>query len=496
MGAHVSNWVLAGAVAGQGQLGMVSGVAMDSILARTLQTGDPGGHYRRALAHFPDPSVAQEILDKYFQEAAEGPDPLIPFKPLEMYTLNPSDTLLRLTVAANFCEVWLAKEGLQGSSAGEGNGGSSTGGMVGINLLTKIELPTLPSLYGAMLAGVDTVLMGAGIPRSIPEVLNLLSQHENASIPVYVEGAEGFGQFTAEFSPKELFPSASFLSTPLHRPLFMPIVSSTVLAKSLIKSAGDGVNGFVVEMPKAGGHNAPPRGKMQLDTHGEPVYGTKDEVSLADFAKLGRPFWVAGGFGRPGRLGEVQREGAQGIQVGTLFAFSRESGFAHEVKQQIWDEVRDHDLGVFTDPRVSPTGFPFKVVQMEGTLSEDTHYESRPRSCSLGYLRVPYVDAKGKVGYKCASEPIPLYQKKGGKAEDTEGRKCLCNGLLANVGLGNVMRMSDGTKERERFLVTAGDDVNYIRKFLKAKPTDGSDNFEDGYSALDVIDYLLKDDQA
>lgn len=40
--------------------------------------------------------------------------------------------------------------------------------MVGLNLLEKIQIPTLPSLYGAMLAGVDYILMGAGFPDAFP----------------------------------------------------------------------------------------------------------------------------------------------------------------------------------------------------------------------------------------------------------------------------------------------------------------------------------------
>jgi NAD(P)H-dependent flavin oxidoreductase YrpB (nitropropane dioxygenase family) len=50
--------------------------------------------------------------------------------------------------------------------------------MVGINLLEKVQMPTLASLYGAMLAGVDVVLMGAGIPTQIAGILDKLSNHE------------------------------------------------------------------------------------------------------------------------------------------------------------------------------------------------------------------------------------------------------------------------------------------------------------------------------
>ena len=61
-GVGVSGWPLARAVARTGQLGVVSGVALDATLARRLQLGDPGGHLRRALAHFPVPAAAERIV--------------------------------------------------------------------------------------------------------------------------------------------------------------------------------------------------------------------------------------------------------------------------------------------------------------------------------------------------------------------------------------------------------------------------------------------------
>jgi NAD(P)H-dependent flavin oxidoreductase YrpB (nitropropane dioxygenase family) len=71
-----------------------------------------------------------------------------------MYKQVVSAARHRVTILANFVEVFLAKE--------------DHAGVVGINLLTKVQMPNLPSLYGAMLAGVDYVIMGAGIPREIP----------------------------------------------------------------------------------------------------------------------------------------------------------------------------------------------------------------------------------------------------------------------------------------------------------------------------------------
>ena len=57
MGAAVSDWRLAKTVSLAGQLGVVSGTALDVILTRRLQMGDPGGHIRRALAAFPLPAL-------------------------------------------------------------------------------------------------------------------------------------------------------------------------------------------------------------------------------------------------------------------------------------------------------------------------------------------------------------------------------------------------------------------------------------------------------
>ena len=63
MGVAVSSWQMARAVALAGELGVVSGTALDAVLARRLQDGDPGGHGVRALAHFPDQRLAGRILD-------------------------------------------------------------------------------------------------------------------------------------------------------------------------------------------------------------------------------------------------------------------------------------------------------------------------------------------------------------------------------------------------------------------------------------------------
>jgi nitronate monooxygenase len=461
MGIAVSNWVLANAVSRTGELGVISGTSMNSVLVRRLQDGDPGGHMRRALAHFPDQACADEIIKNYF--LPEGRKPGTPYKRAPMFAIKSPAPLLRLTVASNFVEVWLAKEGHNG--------------MVGINLLEKIQLPNIPSLYGAMLAGVDYVLMGAGIPREIPGVLDKLFMHETASMRLAVDGAAADDDFKTSFNPKEVF-NLDF-SKPLKRPDFLAIVSSAVLALSLAKKATGQVNGFIIEHWTAGGHNAPPRGPLKLSEQGEPIYGERDEVDFSKFVEMGYPFWLAGSVGKPEKLNEALDLGATGIQVGTAFAFCEESGLDPKLRSAVCeDAAAGNPSTVFTDPLASPSGFPFKVVTRKDTLFEEPVYQARPRKCDLGYLRTAYKQENGTLGLRCAAEPVDAYLKKGGNLEETKGRKCLCNGLFSVIGLGQ--NQESGYTEAP--IMTAGDDVAQIKRLLK----DGSTS----YSALDVIEYL------
>jgi NAD(P)H-dependent flavin oxidoreductase YrpB (nitropropane dioxygenase family) len=458
MGVAVSNWRLARAVSRMGELGVVSGTALAMILARRLEAGDPGGDMRRALEQLPLPGVAERIIETHF--VAGGKAPAAPFHLTPMPSLNPGATLTELTVAANFAEVFLAKEGHEGK--------------VGINLLEKIQLPTLASLWGAMLAGVDYVLMGAGIPRTIPGAIDRLAAGEPAEYKIDVEGALPGEEFVSRFNP------ASLSGTPapaLRRPHFLAIVSSATLALTLAKKSNGRVDGFVIEGDIAGGHNAPPRGPLQLSAAGEPVYGPRDVPDLQKFRDLGLPFWLAGAYGRPQKLADALRLGATGIQVGTAFAFCEESGIEPALKQQVVAECRAGLTRVFTNPVASPTGFPFKVLQLEGTVSDPAGYAARERICDLGYLRQAYRKDDGTVGYRCAAEPVEDYVRKGGKAGDTAGRVCLCNGLAATAGL--AQSRANGL---ELPLLTAGNDFSDVAQLANG----GAGN----YRAADVIAYL------
>lgn len=460
MGAAVSNWKLAKAVAQFGQLGVVSGTGIDSIMVRRLQDGDPGGHVRRALAHFPFQQWVEPILKRYFKPEGRSPDQ--PYIRIPMPSSLMDSAAQVMFAVGCFVEVFLAKEGHNG--------------LVGMNLLTKIQIPTVASLYGAMLAGVDYILMGAGIPREIPDVLDDLAQGKKTSIKIDVTGWTGAEPARQWFDPLEI---AGTVQT-LPRPNFLPIISANALATMLARKGPGAVQGFIVEGPTAGGHNAPPRGNISYDERGQPIYGERDKVDLEHLKTLGLPFWLAGGTGSPEGLKQALEAGAAGIQVGTLFAYTDESGFSDEIKQQVMDLARAEQVRVFTDAKASPTGFPFKVAEVAGTLSEEAVYQARKRVCDMGYLRETYQKTEGKVGFRCASEPEADYLAKGGDPAELAGRKCLCNTLMAAAGVGQIQK--GGYKELP--LITSGDDLERLSGFFREHP--------EGYSAATALEYLLE----
>ena len=157
---------------------------------------------------------------------------------------------------------------------------------------------------------------------------------------------------------------------------------------------------------------------------------------------------------------------------------------AADLKNRVLEQVAAGKVAVRTDPRASPTGFPFKVVSLSGSASDEGVYGARRRVCDLGYLREMYLTDGGRVGYRCPAEPVDDYVRKGGDAADTKGRKCLCNALLANIGASQVRK--DGALEPP--LLTSGDDFSAVSSMIRPE--------RPSYSAADAVAYLLGDQEA
>jgi NAD(P)H-dependent flavin oxidoreductase YrpB (nitropropane dioxygenase family) len=456
MGVAVSSWRLASAVSQTGQLGVVSGTALDIVLARRLQDGDPGGHLRRALAAFPRPDVAEWVLARYFRP--DGRLPGVGYTPVPKLSLIGGRKARELTVVANFVEVFLAKDG--------------HGGLVGVNYLEKVQLATPFAVFGAMLAGVDYVLIGAGLPRDIPQLLDRLAAGQPGSTHVEVAGCTEEHRLTID--PADWVPYGQ-----LRRPTFLAIISSDTLAAYLTRDDLTRPDGFVVEGPSAGGHNAPPRGRLVMDDAGEPVYGPRDQANVERMVSLGVPFWLAGSYGTPELLTQALAMGGTGIQAGTVFALCEESGLTIDLREAALAGLGQGTVRVHTDAAASPTGFPFKVVSAPSLPTSAETQQHRVRLCDLGVLRAPFLRPSGQIGYRCPGEPVDVFVGKGGTVEQTEGVACLCNGLTANVGLAQTR--PDGYVEPP--LLTLGSDLDGARRLLA--------QHSGGWSATQVVEWLL-----
>lgn len=442
-------------------LGVVSLTGLPSIFVYKLQKGDLD--FIDALDHFPDPEVRDRIKEKYVgtvDPANEAHFKLAP-KPENLIGADPAKRreAAELTIVASYCAVWLAKQGHDGP--------------IGVNVLEKIQTPHLYELLGAMMAGVDYVLMGAGIPKQIPAVLENFSRGQAATYDLDVQGivAGSREKYEMHLDPREYI-QERYLGT-LTRPRFLAIISSDTLAHYLVANSLF-VDGFIVEDKSAGGHNAPPRGKYKVNSFGEPVYRKKDAITLEvikNILQLERPTWLAGGRSGPEQLLGTQALGVTGVQIGTIGAYSKESGFLTEIKTEL---IRKKFLGesrVLTSAICSPSGFPFQVEQDLG-LARPEVYSARKRQCLYGYLAQAFRTQDGTIDFRCPAEPELAYVGKGGKIEDTAGKACLCSALLSAVGCGRSL---------EPYIITAGKNYDFMQMMVMD---------ENGtYTAEDVIRY-------
>lgn len=464
---RISWWPMARMVSRMDGLGVVSGTALEVVHARNLQDGDTGGHVRRAFGELArlQPALAadlQRLVERFFLEGGRAGKP---YRPVPVWKLRrvpgpsaapdsywaPPRDLAVLTIAANFAEVWLAKQGQPGK--------------VGINYLRKIERPLPWALYGAILAGVDYVIVGAGSPPELPGLIRRLSRHEPAWLGLKVFGStSSSGAFSVLLAPRELVGTEA---ADLAAPKFLAIVASAELARALAKDPESKPYGFVIEGPEAGGHSAPPARKS-FDAQGRPVliYTESDRADVGAIAALGLPFWLAGSYASLDRLRQARALGASGIQLGTLAALSGQSGMSPPLRAKVLELLAEGGLSVAADPVMSPTGFPFKVARVPGTLSDPAVYEARRRLCDVAQLQSAYVTPDGGLGFRCPAEPVEDFVRKGGREQNTLGRVCLCNGLLSTGGLAQVR--PDGYVEPP--VVTLGEGLSEVRKLLAELP--------------------------
>lgn len=458
MGIYISWWDLARKVASAGGIGTVSLTGMWEVLKRVLQNGDPGGHYRRALKAFPNLAIAEAVLGRYYVDGGlrvkcYRTAPMMALQIPEGSQQGPLQSELEEDmVVAGFAEVFLAKEGHDGPIAA--------------NLLEKIQLSLMPLIYGAMLADVEFLFIGAGLPKQVPGVLERFKSHQPAEYLLDVAGATREDHFKATFDPRRYQ-----IARPLNRPLFFPIISIDVAAMAMLRGDNVRIDGWIIEDWFAGGHNAPPRSKS-IGPDGQPEWGSRDIVNLDKIKRYGLPFYLAGAKASPEQLAQALAVGAAGIQVGTIFELCASSNLAPSLKHQTFVQWREGRLKVFSNPHSSTSRFPFKEALIDDTVATGAR---RPVIiCDIGALRELYMDPLTRViGYRCSAEPEKDFLRKGGNPADREGSQCYCNALFAGSDLATQRRRGP-----EPAVVTMGSEFGFLAELAE------------GYDVADVMGYL------
>jgi nitronate monooxygenase len=469
MGAGVTDYILcreaakAGERTGHPIIPMVSGTGLPAIMIDRLQ-GDYSDVERidtiRALKMFDlkfSLNIGQTIIDKYQPKTAGEKHELAPKADILVLGDEAQKAeMTELAVVAAFAEVYLAKEGHNGK--------------IGINVLEKIQSMHTATTLGAMMAGVDYVEAGAGVPKQFPKMFKNFAEDMPAEYLVDVDKGE---KHKMSLDPKRF---TKFAKEKLKIPEFLIKVSHHLLAQRLANTIEEGIDGFIITGDTPG-HRANSRDKVNPVINGQSNY--TDEKNKADLSIIKNlkdllhrtiPFYLAGGYST--KLKEAQREGAVGVEIGSLFALCNESGMREDLKEQIRQIIvnasgEDLDKFIQLSPIVSPTGFTFTIALVDGTLSQTEIYEERHRSCKYGYLVEFYKTPEG-IGSRCPAEQVGKYMEKGGKEEDTIGKRCLCEGLIATVGHNN-----------DPAIVTLGD-LRSIKKIMQGKAGGR-------YSAEDVL---------
>lgn len=251
------------------------------------------------------------------------------------------------------------------------------GGFIAINIMAALQSDFNDSILGAIEGGVDALILGAGLPTTLPDTV------AEADVAL------------------------------------MPIVSSEKALKIIYKRWNDRYHrrpdAVVVEGPLAGGHLG--FSFADLDKEGSRLENIFPPIKRFAQGHGDFPVIVAGGvYYREDILRWINEWGADGVQMGTRFAATHESGASPEFKQAIIN-CRETDIIIAQNPG-SPCGLPFRVIKTSPGYQEALKKNSRPK-CTRGY--VLRKDKEGRFTV-CS-------------AKDTGDDFCICNVLLSAHGI-------------------------------------------------------------
>ena len=253
----------------------------------------------------------------------------------------------------------------------------ANGGFVAINCMVAITRDYKESVLGALDAGVDAIISGAGLPLALPNIVNEYRlEHPDCSVAL------------------------------------IPIVSSARALEAIFKhwerKSGRHPDAVVLEGPLAGGHLGFSFSDIDKEEHRlENLF-----PAVKKFAKEHGDFSVivAGGIFDNEDIVRWVELGADGVQLGSRFAATFESNASAKFKQAIVNSKKG-DIIVAQDPG-SPCGLPFQVIK-----SSPGYLQKRRTDCTKGFLL-----QQRKYSLFCP-------------AKNNQKYFCICNGLLAAIGI-------------------------------------------------------------
>lgn len=251
----------------------------------------------------------------------------------------------------------------------------ASGGFAGINIMCALARDYEDSARGALDAGADAIISGAGLPLTLPAIQ----------------------------PPKDT--------------ALIPIVSSARALELICKKwgrLGYRPDAVVLEGPLAGGHLGFKINEVDLQSNllENLLPPVKDmAMKYGDF-----PVIVAGGIYTHQDIARFLNMGADGVQMGTRFLATEESSASETYKEAVVRATKE-DIVLAHDPG-SPCGLPFRVIKQSPMYVSAISRLRKPK-CDKGYVLLK--DAEGKFT-KCPAK------------ESNEHHFCICNGLLSSAG--------------------------------------------------------------
>ena len=251
-------------------------------------------------------------------------------------------------------------------------------GAIAINVMVLVQSLYRDSVLGAIDGGAKAIIAGAGLAMDLPEIA---SGSDVALIPI-VSSARALELICRRWARLGRIPDA-----------------------------------VVLEGPLAGGHLGFKEEDITKPEHQlEIIFGPVKECAVrnGDF-----PVLVAGGiFSRLDIVRWMNELGADGVQMGTRFAATKESGASSEFKQAILDS-REEDIEVAINPG-SPSGLPFRVINTSPGYIQ-AQERTRDLLCDKHYLL--HKGSDGKL--TC-------------RAKESCDSFCICNALLTAAGANDT----------------------------------------------------------